>query len=262
MEIEDSNNLKIITNYISEVLKVDVILCVGAERRTVAWRSLLQGRPAYHTQCHYDLLIVSDAEVIDLVKLQNDCFSETQMTVNLLIHSSAEVARLLAEGNCFFYTIFKKADQLYLGSSFQQMLDEIPFVRQPDSMSIWRGYYDKAIFLHQSAEKILEEPKTAVDLIVETMEIICIGLLKSKLDYRPRYTGLDYLFPLCSLVSNQLCSVFSVNTSELMLLKRQSPMDLLPDGLRVITILHQQCGEFLKIADALCGMPDHLQNRR
>jgi len=260
MNIKDSNNLKILTNYISEVLKVDIILCLGTGRWTVERQSLLQTQPVDHTQFHYDLLVVSDTEVLDIVKLQNDCCNETKMTVNLLIHTGEEVAHLLAEGNRFFHTIFKKADHLYLASSFQDMLDKISIAGQPYGALVWEDHYAKALHLHQSAEK-MEDPNTAVDLIVESMEIICIGLLRSRLGYNPQHTGLAYLLPLCGLISNKFYRIFSTGINELLLLQTKDHIGHLSGGSLLVSVLHQQFGEFLKAVDAFCNAPTYMENQ-
>lgn len=260
MELKKSSNLKIVSKIINKTLNIPSgLLCFGERSSTTTSSSIFRKtEDISHTHIHYDLLIISQTMVHDILQLQEKISrSLLNTSVNLLVHTEKEIEEAFANGNLFFLRIFQKANLEQLNSDFSSWSFASQLCRQNMS-GIWRAHFQEAVSFHKAANKllILKNNSAAFSMIIQSLEQACIGLLRACLDYQPKYTDLAYLIPFCDMLSNEFEHIIPRKTirdrAYFQLLSKSKicsshPSTLLNDPFTIV-LLSKQCEEFLKIA--------------
>lgn len=272
MELTKTNKLQSVSKIINDILKNDGILCFGEQSLTFSNNNVFQGAPFIQNKAHYHLLVISDAEIEDVLLLETKINSQLDhsSSVSLFIHTETEIIHALAGNSRFFHKIFQQADQMYLQSHYKMQFGDMQGAEPADTLMIWQEHYDKAVMFLESAGNLLgiDDNSASLYLIIESLEHACTGLLLSCLDYQPKHSDLTYVLPLCNILSSQLESIFPRKTpadeSHFQLLSKSKCFTgkgaVMPEDPFTIFFLHQQCAEWLKAAREVFESSGHIEH--
>ncbi|WP_285055801.1 hypothetical protein [Pedobacter ginsengisoli] len=269
MELMKTNKLQSVSKIINDILKNDGILCFGEQSLTFSNNNVFQRTPFIQNKVHYHLLVISDAEIEDILQLETKINSQLDhsSSISLFIHTETEIIRALACNSRFFHKIFQQADQMYLQSHYKIQFGDMAVTEPADALMIWQEHYNKAVMFLESAGNLLgiDDNSASLYLIIECLEHACAGLLQSCLDYQPKHTDLTYVLPVCNILSSQLESIFPrktpVDESHFQLLSKSKRLTgkgtVMPEDSFTVFFLHQQCVEWIKAARQVVEQARH-----
>jgi len=255
MELNKNNNLQAASKIINKILNVDNILCFGERSLTSSRDSVFQKTALIQNRAYYHLMVISETEVKDILQLQNEVNGQLDqsLAISLLVHTEDEIAHALSNDSRFFHKIFQRADQMYLQSRFSRLSCNSPAAEPANVLMIWQDHYQKAVAFHESAGILLgiDDNSASLNLIIQSLEHASTGLLQACLDYQPKHSDLNYVLPICNILSSQLENIFPCKT-----LKGENHFQLSEDPFTVF-FLHQQCVEWIKAARQVVEQARH-----
>jgi hypothetical protein len=270
MELTKTNKLQSVSKIINDIIKTEGILCFGEQSLTLSNNNVFQRAPFIQNKTHYHLLVISDTEIEDILKLEAKINNQLDhsSSISLFIHTETEIIHALAGNSRFFHKIFQQADQMYLQSHYKKQFSDIPMAEPADALMIWQKHYDKALMFLESAGNLLgiDDNSASLYLLIESLEHACTGLLQSCLDYQPKHSDLTYILPLSNILSSQLESIFPRKTpadeSHFQLLSKSKCFArkgaAMPEDPFTICFLHQQCAQWLKAAREVFESAGHI----
>ncbi|TDQ07713.1 hypothetical protein [Pedobacter metabolipauper] len=165
---------------------------------------------------HLYLLVISDAgnKEPDVLKWEINTIQKavadlhTAISVTLLVHTAQEVAEALRNNERFFSTVIKTSDMIYFKPELQSFKDLVRVKNISDEVFNqiqWQNRCKRADDFFTVAGEVFDEVNGEVTLcqMVMSMEQICLGLIELFLGYRPKFTDLENLIPICDCINEE-----------------------------------------------------------
>jgi len=156
---------------------------------------------------HYDLLVIAGEEE-RLYNFQGNFNNrpDAHDTVMLLVYNEACFMDALNRQDAFFHTIVKKGELIYLKEGLSPDAGVADYaVKPPDEKSLtalkcrWHDRYCNARGFIEGAAAIRDPERMPVKVAMlhQGMELVCLGLIRVFLAYKPQRHTLSHLVDLC-----------------------------------------------------------------
>lgn len=218
MPVPDEGSLQQIDNYfegslqrVVQLLKSEInvpmaIYVFGQSNKTVECKTLDSSNCINTNQKHYDILLITENEVNDMITKQQHCMKdEGGISLFILSYTYAEVQQQLNH-HCRFFLLLTQ-DPKYLlysdiaNNSFQIAQKDMAEIQFPSSQStaIWRSRSYKAWGFLEAAKAIDQTESVNIKILLyyQAMEQACLGMLYLFYGLVPKQYKLKYIYQLC-----------------------------------------------------------------
>ncbi len=166
--------------------------------------------------CNYCLLLVTESTVSIDYEVQDFANAHYQQgTITIICHSKKVIEEAIAANNRFFITVFTEAELVY---SYSRMFTKetvpafIPTQATKNTNKDYTHRFSVAEGFYLGASECLknwEQYSVCVFMLHQTVEQLCIGLIRINMGYRSAFHNLNRLLHLCSCFSNAPLQLFT-----------------------------------------------------